>query len=965
MNTPFDVTELDRTVKAFYEGNDTRRQAAQAVITDFQKDPNSWQIVDQILEQSSYLQTKFIALNILEDFIRVRWNTLPVDQRLVLRNYIVKMIVDISSNQSSFQSQKLLLNKLNVVLVQIVKKEWPKHWPTFMQEIVESSFAGITLCENNIKIIRLLSEEVYDYSTSFLTQVKMKRLKEQMKLDFSLIFDLCNKVLISANQRSLIMETMSTIQNLTAWMPVEYAYQDSFIQLIQTKLHESPYQLLALQCFNGILNLENAMQPRKIYDIVFPYINSMKETIINSNYEQNYALTKEVATFLITMLTKYKDCINDIDQILVYLLSISRIPDIDICKICTGYWETFVEQDDYRQIQRELAVVITETMVMPNDILRVQDEDGEIIQEYIKQSDTAALYDSMQHILQAITKREPEFIQSVLHDRLLKIQMASDITTHYDMLFKISWAVGALSDTLTVETEKIFLKTIVQDYVQLSEKAKSQDWAVISCTLYISGQYPRFLSFHHDFMNFILQKVFVLLYELNSDVKDMACNTLLKVSQGFHKQSLRNEVLSETLINQFESLSTHLNQHQASMVYESAAYIILTMPSLDLQLNYLNSIMAQQNVVFIHAVGSKSLDSLKAIIQYLKINIVICKVLGSLYVHHLRQIIPSLIECYKIANGDENSSLPKHIRKAVIQLLECFILSIHSQVDISEIQGLLQVIAADYVQSSDQREPLVLSLLANIFEKIDNPVATVWPAILNQTIDILFSHTLSMLIQNFSDFPEIRAQFYRLLEVIVKRYIQDIFRTPELLDSVINCIIWGTKHIQIEISHTALKTCLFVLDNALQEEDDVASQFFEIYYVRILTDTLEILLDPDCRNGFEYQTQIISKMLRMIQEGEIYTRVFSPEQVSNPLMSNMEFLQNYILDLLTNTYPLLQKSQLEVLVMGMFDYSDDLQRFQNDIQDFLIDIREVDEESVGYERAQEETEAELELLRNI
>ncbi|RCI01261.1 Karyopherin transporter [Rhizopus azygosporus] len=446
------------------------------------------------------------------------------------------------------------------------------------------------------------------------------------------------------------------------------------------------------------------------------------------------------------MLTKYKDCINDIDQILVYLLSISRIPDIDICKICTGYWETFVEQDDYRQIQRELAVVITETMVMPNDILRVQDEDGEIIQEYIKQSDTAALYDSMQHILQAITKREPEFIQSVLHDR---------------------------------------------------------------------------------------------------------------------------------------------------------------------------------------------------------------------------QIIPSLIECYKIANGDENSSLPKHIRKAVIQLLECFILSIHSQVDISEIQGLLQVIAADYVQSSDQREPLVLSLLANIFEKIDNPVATVWPAILNQTIDILFSHTLSMLIQNFSDFPEIRAQFYRLLEVIVKRYIQDIFRTPELLDSVINCIIWGTKHIQIEISHTALKTCLFVLDNALQEEDDVASQFFEIYYVRILTDTLEILLDPDCRNGFEYQTQIISKMLRMIQEGEIYTRVFSPEQVSNPLMSNMEFLQNYILDLLTNTYPLLQKSQLEVLVMGMFDYSDDLQRFQNDIQDFLIDIREVDEESVGYERAQEETEAELELLRNI
>lgn len=103
----------------------------------------------------------------------------------------------------------------------------------------------------------------------------------------------------------------------------------------------------------------------------------------------------------------------------------------------------------------------------------------------------------------------------------------------------------------------------------------------------------------------------------------------------------------------------------------------------------------------------------------------------------------------------------------------------------------------------------------------------------------------------------------------------------------------------------------------------------------------------------------------MIQEGEIYTRIFIPEQVSNPLMSNMEFLQQYILNTLINAFPMLQKDQIEVLVMGMFDYSDDLERFQEDIQDFLVDIREVDEASVGQQRAQEEREAELELLGNL
>lgn len=117
--------------------------------------------------------------------------------------------------------------------------------------------------------------------------------------------------------------------------------------------------------------------------------------------------------------------------------------------------------------------------------------------------------------------------------------------------------------------------------------------------------------------------------------------------------------------------------------------------------------------------------------------------------------------------------------------------------------------------------------------------------------------------------------------------------------------------------------------------------------------------------GFEYQSQILARMLKMIQEGEIYTRIFIPEQVSNPLMSNMEFLQQYILNILTNAFPMLQKDQIEVLVMGMFDYSDDLERFQEDIQDFLVDIREVDEASVGQQRAQEEREAELELLGNL
>jgi hypothetical protein len=58
------------------------------------------------------------------------------------------------------------------------------------------------------------------------------------------------------------------------------------------------------------------------------------------------------------------------------------------------------------------------------------------------------------------------------------------------------------------------------------------------------------------------------------------------------------------------------------------------------------------------------------------------------------------------------------------------------------------------------------------------------------------------------------------------------------------------------------------------------------------------------------------------------------------------------------------RDQIEVLVRGMFEYSGELDRFQDDILDFLIDITEVGDEEESQQRADEELNAELDLLRN-
>jgi exportin-1 len=46
----------------------------------------------------------------------------------------------------------------------------------------------------------------------------------------------------------------------------------------------------------------------------------------------------------------------------------------------------------------------------------------------------------------------------------------------------------------------------------------------------------------------------------------------------------------------------------------------------------------------------------------------------------------------------------------------------------------------------------------------------------------------------------------------------------------------------------------------------------------------------------------------------------------------------------------------------MFEYSGDLVRFQADLRDFIIDIRQVDDLETGEQRQKEEQDAQLELL---
>ena len=110
-------------------------------------------------------------------------------------------------------------------MVQIVKHEWPRNWPTFISDIVGASKTNKSLCQNNMAILKLLryalryatiselhsslscSEEVFDFSSGQMTQVKAKHLKDSMCSEFSQIFQLCIFVMVSTTASHTVTHT--------------------------------------------------------------------------------------------------------------------------------------------------------------------------------------------------------------------------------------------------------------------------------------------------------------------------------------------------------------------------------------------------------------------------------------------------------------------------------------------------------------------------------------------------------------------------------------------------------------------------------------------------------------------------------------------------------------------------------------------------------------------------------------
>jgi len=167
----------------------------------------------------------------------------------------------------------------------------------------------------------------------------------------------------------------------------------------------------------------------------------------------------------------------------------------------------------YEEVLSSLRTGMIEKMVRPEEVLIVENEEGEIIREFVKESDTIQLYKTIRECLVYLTHLAVIDTENIMIEKLAK--QVDGTEWSWANCNTLCWAIGSISGAMNEETEKRFLVTVIKDLLGLTEMKRGKDnkAVVASNIMYIVGQYPRFLKAHWKFLKTVVNKLFEFMHE--------------------------------------------------------------------------------------------------------------------------------------------------------------------------------------------------------------------------------------------------------------------------------------------------------------------------------------------------------------------------------------------------------------------------------------------------------------------
>ena len=207
-------------------------------------------------------------------------------------------------------------------------------------------------------ILKLLSEEVFEFAQGHMTRAKMQHLKNSMSSEFSNVFELCLFVLTNTNNAPLLKSTLETLLRFCNWIPLGYMFKTEVCRLLVYRFLDVPaFQNVTLKCLTVIADISKEATRdyhREYVELFRSTIEQLKKIIpVDYDLRKAYATGQDaqqgfiqnLALFLQTFLKNYaelaeKDCRGQLMDALRYLVKISEVEETEVFKVTLEFWNS-------------------------------------------------------------------------------------------------------------------------------------------------------------------------------------------------------------------------------------------------------------------------------------------------------------------------------------------------------------------------------------------------------------------------------------------------------------------------------------------------------------------------------------------------------------------------------------------------------------------------------------------------
>nr|XP_020458731.1 exportin-5 [Monopterus albus] len=239
----------------------------------------------QLADKAQPAIVRHFGLQILEHVIKFRWNNMQPQEKIHLKEWAMQLLSN--GTHSVLEEESHIKDALSRIIVEMIKREWPQHWPDMLKEMEALTSQGGAQTELVMLILLRLAEDVITFHTLPIQRRRDIQLTLTQNMENIFTFLMAILHLNVEDYRKLkgspglelqarahcrvAVTTLNTLSGYVDWVSLAFVTAGNchLLEMLCLLLSEPELQLEAAECLLIAIRRKGKLEDRKPFMLLF------------------------------------------------------------------------------------------------------------------------------------------------------------------------------------------------------------------------------------------------------------------------------------------------------------------------------------------------------------------------------------------------------------------------------------------------------------------------------------------------------------------------------------------------------------------------------------------------------------------------------------------------------------------------------------------------------------------------